>query len=35
MDTEVFNYYRNNGSSVYICMFDAYKAFNSIILLTI
>ena len=33
--TEVINYYRNNGSSVYMCMLDASKAFDRVNLLTL
>ena len=32
--TEVINYYRHNGNSVYMCMFDASKAFDRVNLLT-
>ena len=28
MVTEVINYYRNDGSSVHMCMLDASKAFD-------
>ena len=35
MVTEVINYYRNNSSSVYMCMFDASKAFDRVYLLTL
>ena len=35
MVTEVINYYINNGSSVYMCMLDASKAFDRVTLLTI
>ena len=34
MVTEVINYYSNNGSSVYVCMLDASKAFDRVNLLT-
>ena len=30
MVTEMINYYRNNGSSVYMCMLDASKAFDRV-----
>ena len=30
MVTEVINYYRKNGSSVYMCMLDASKAFDRV-----
>ena len=35
MVTEVVNYHRNNGSSVYMCMLDAPKAFDGVNLLTL
>ena len=35
MVTEVINYYRNNSSSVYMCMLDASKAFDRVNLLTL
>ena len=35
MVTEVINYYRNNGGSVYMCMLDASKAFGRVNLLTL
>ena len=35
MVTEVINYYRYNGSSVYMCMLDASKAFDRVNLLTL
>ena len=35
MVTEVINYYRHNGSSVYMCMLDASKAFDRVNLLTL
>ena len=35
MVTEVINYFRHNGSSVYMCMFDASKDFDRVILLTL
>ena len=35
MVTEVINYHRNNGSSVYMCMLDASKAFHRVNLLTL
>ena len=35
MVTEVINYYRNNGSSVYMCMLDASKALDRVNLLTL
>ena len=35
MVTEVINYYRHNGSSVYMCMLDACKAFDGVNLLTL
>ena len=35
MLTEVINYYKNNGSSVYMGMLDASKAFDRVNLLTL
>ena len=35
MVTEVINYYGNNGSSVYMYMLDAFKAFDRVHLLTL
>ena len=35
MVTEVINYYIHNGSSVYMCMLDASKAFDRVNLLTL
>ena len=35
MVTEVINYYRHNGSSVYMCILDASKAFDRVNLLTL
>ena len=35
MVTEVINYYRHNGSSVYMCMLDASKAFDRVNSLTL
>ena len=35
MVTEVIHYYENNGSSVYMCMIDASKAFGKVNLMTL
>ena len=35
MVTEVIDYYKNNGSLVYMCMLDASKAFDIVNLLTL
>ena len=35
MVTEMLDYYRNNGSPVYMCMLDASKAFDRVNLLTL
>ena len=35
MVTGVINYYRHNGSSFYMCMLDASKAFDKVNLLTL
>ena len=35
MVTEVIDYYKNNGSPVYMCMFDVSKAFDRVNLLTL
>ena len=35
MVTEVINYYRNNGSSVYMCILEVSKAFDRVNLLTL
>ena len=35
MVTEVIDYYKNNGTPVYMCMLDASKAFDRVNLLTL
>ena len=35
MLTEVIDYYGNNGSPVYMCMLDAYKAFDNVNVFTL
>ena len=35
MVTEAIDYYKNNGRSVYMCMFDASKAFHRVNLTTL